>query len=198
LLNATCVEPIQALMRRGLTHDAGWQQTSVLPFRSLSHVPHQTVSTCDTILEHIREQRYIGGVYLCSGRPGVGKTMTAKMLTMKLSGTVCLEFNPSKPANTLFSIISACPPTEKNPLILVIEEVDKVFDHFGNQQPDCHATFVTQVRDKDDWNNLLDYVCSIDNVVLLMTTNLTMPELTSKYDRALVRNFRVTRAFEFE
>jgi hypothetical protein len=131
MVDSSCRERIPLLMKRGIKYECNWDVMNVSPYRSRDMVPSKSVEACQSILGIMKQQGHIGGVFLCCGAPGTGKTMTARLLTEKLSGVLCADFNPTKPACTLFSIIKACPPTRDRPLVVVIEEVDKSFDTFG-------------------------------------------------------------------
>ena len=93
-------------------------------------------------------------------------------------------------------IIASSPPNASSPLIVVLEEVDRIFEQFGNVEE--HPSLITQVKNKNDWNNLLEYVHSIENVVLILTSNMTIKELGTKYDPALTRPYRITQRLAFK
>ena len=190
-----CIEVIPLLYKKDVQHDSCWSTMDIVPFRFYNEVPARSSEVCEAIMGRIERQGYIGGVYMFSGEPGKGKSIAARLLAMKLKGTLCVDFNPSKPAYKLTSVIAACSPSRRTPLVVVIEEVDKVFGRLG-AIPD-HGTFSIQVKDKDDWNNMLDFVGMASNVVLVLTSNMSMGELKESFDPALVRNYRVTECFTF-
>jgi hypothetical protein len=195
MFNNSCIELIPLLYKKDVNYNSYWEIMNVIPFRSLNDVPEKSIETCSNIMNIIKNQNYIGGVYLLSGPPGTGKTMTTRLLAVKLHASICLDFNPTRPANKLLSLISSNPPTKNRPIIIVIEEVDKIFNKLGHIVD--HNTFSTQVMDKDDWNNMLDFVGMADNVILIITSNITISELRKKYDPSLIRNYRVKECFEF-
>lgn len=190
-----CDQRMTLLCKGNVHHDDGWVPTEVIPYRSLDNVPQKSIDACSTILHIMAEQEHIGGVFLLCGPPGTGKTMTTKLLAVKLNASICLDFDPSKPANLLTRVITSHPPTHSQPLIIVIEEVDKVFDRFGNVKD--HDEYRTQVKDKNDWNNMLDYVGMLENVIVILTSNFTIQKLRSRYDHSLTRSFRVNKCIEF-
>jgi hypothetical protein len=192
---AAVMQMIPLLYKRDVQHDSSWGTMDIVPFRSYDEIPKKSVEVCEAIMERIKDQGYFGGVYLFCGPPGVGKSMTTRLLAVNTNATLCSDFNPSKPANKLTAVISACQPVKNNPMIIVIEEVDKVFARFGNITE--HNKFSIQVKDKDDWNNMLDFVGMVNNVVLVLTSNMSLVQLQRKFDLALTRNYRVTECFAF-
>lgn len=187
---------MRLLCKNGTQHEDEWDTIDVIAYRDIENVPFQSVDVTQYISNFMKhEQSYIGGVYLFSGVPGVGKTMACKLLSIELGGILCIDFNPSKPGHVIQTIISAAPPSATTPLIIVIEEVDRIFEKFGTITE--HKKLVTQVTNKNDWNNMLEYIHSIENVVLIMTSNMTLQELSKKYDPALTRQYRITKRIAF-
>ena len=181
--------------RKSTHHSDNWKTQEVIAYRSLDCVPEQSSCSASLLFDHVKEQGFAGGVYLLCGPPGSGKTLTCKLLAIKLDAVLCLNFNPSKPGQVLPEILAASPPTRSKPCIIVIEEVDRIFQRFG--QITEHPTLITPVTNKDDWNNLLEYVHAIENVILILTSNMTLNELSTSFDPALTRNYRITKKLSF-
>ena len=88
----------QLLCKNGILHEDDWEVRDVIAYRKIDNVPIQSIEMSKALTSFMQdEQKIIGGVYLLSGKPGVRKTMTCKLLTKGLNGKVCLDFNPCKP-----------------------------------------------------------------------------------------------------
>ena len=61
------------------------------------------------------------------GGPGSGKSMCSILLAKNLKGSLVRTFDPSDPGDNLASLYSTVSPTDDNPLILVLDEVNILY-----------------------------------------------------------------------
>lgn len=130
-----------------------------------------------------------GGIFFISGQKGVGKSHISKFLTKELDGTLCDTFYPNCFGDVYEDLYNKILPTRDNPLILVINEIDNIFESFKYKKE--HRFYRRNVEDKDSWNNFMDYISEENNVVMILTSNLTMEQINNKYDSSLLRYGRV-------
>jgi hypothetical protein len=93
----------------------------------------------------------------------------------------------------LNSLYSKVEPTKANPLIILIDEVDIIFNKITIDLFVQHKSIPTEVHDKITWNRLMDHIQAgiYPNVILVLTSNLTRSEICSKYDNSFIRPGRV-------
>jgi hypothetical protein len=125
---------------------------------------------------------------LLFGEPGGGKSFTARVLKKILESegraatNVLLfdDFNPSAAGVDIIDVAlqKARPET---PVILVIDEIDKHFQKVNsNNNQNIHGR-VTYTDSKQSFNNMLDTIRSINDVILIGTSNLDFESLQSQY-----------------
>lgn len=135
---------------------------------------------------------------LLYGPPGSGKSMIAVLLAKELHGGVCTMFNPTMPGVELSYLYNRATPSAAEPLIVVIDEVDVLFEQIHTARVRENPTTPTAVRNKSDWNRLLDDISIglYPNIVLILTSNMTPAAIKSKYDPAYIRAGRVDETIE--
>lgn len=132
-------------------------------------------------------------VCLISGESGTGKSTVGYLLAEKMNGSLCQTYSPTTPGDYLNSLYSMVEPTKENPLIVLIDEVDIIFNKITQDSFVQHESIPVEVNDKITWNRLLDHiqVGIYPNLILVLTSNLTHSELCSKYDDSFIRHGRV-------
>ena len=109
----------------------------------------------------------------------------------------CDSWSPIDASDQFSKMYTSISPTEEKPLILVLEEVDKILIDLINGNIEEHKHYDKQVTIKSDWNKLLDKINvthRYPNVTLIMTSNTTLEDL-KKVDDSLLRPGRVSKSF---
>ena len=126
-----------------------------------------------------------------SGVPGTGKTSIAYILANKLNGSLCKKFNPTNPNYTLDILYTVTNPTKKNPLILILDEIDILIDMIHIGIPNSKK-FPIEVKNKTEWSILMDDINSglYPHMIVVMTSNKPI-EYFDELDPAYMREGRV-------
>lgn len=133
------------------------------------------------------------------GKPGVGKSCISYLLAKKLNSVLCNTFDPSEPGTTLDKLYSEAERTDGSPLIVVIDECDRLIKKIHNENIVLHKDIPTAVRDKQTFNNFLD---QIDiglyyNMILLLISNRSREEIHKEYnDYSYLRDGRIHHCVE--
>ena len=137
-------------------------------------------------------------VVLITGPPGSGKSICAILLAAQLRASYCATFNPTLPSESIINLYNNICPTEQNPLVLLLDEIDIMIDSIHNDKIKIsQQTARIQIYNKTTWNRFFD---DIDNglypyVIFLMTSNVHKTEI-DKIDPAYFRKGRIDAHFE--
>ena len=182
---------IMMYMREGGFWRLEYKPLKYIP-RVRKPLPHQK-TIIDQILAHYDE--HSSSTALIYGLPGTGKSMVGELVAQTLlrrdtikSVSYVDTFNPATPNDTFYNMYQCIEPTHKQPLIVVLEEIDILLTkiHCGEAKP--HREYATAITDKSSWNQFFDRFDRglYPNVILLMTTNRPMPwfqQLDASYMR---------------
>jgi hypothetical protein len=130
------------------------------------------------------------------GPPGVGKSMIGILLTKEVKGTLVRSYNPTLPFHTLKGIYYQANPTQENPLIIVIDEIDCILKsiHSGIKQK---PNLPIEVTGKKEWNILFDNVdLGLYEHTYIIGTMNSSPEDINKLDEAYIRENRVHKIYK--
>lgn len=144
---------------------------------------------------------------LISGRPGCGKSTTAREVARMIGGVLVPGFDPSRPGHGMEGVLEAAQgvrifaSSSPTPIVISMDEVDVCLRRAiagmpyspggggggggDSEQPD--------VTDKTSWNAMLDMLQFVPDVMLVMSTNSTFAELDAlDATGAMLRAGRVT------
>ena len=140
-------------------------------------LPHQKI-IIDQLLASYDEK--ISSTALIYGRPGTGKSMVGELLAQEFlkrdsikSVSYVDTFNPSTPNDTFYNMYQCIEPTHKQPLIVVLEEIDILLEKIHRSEAKPHREYATAITDKSSWNQFFDRFDRglYPHVILIMTTN---------------------------
>jgi hypothetical protein len=138
---------------------------------------------------------------IISGDQGVGKTWTAIHLATKLNATICRDFDPTLPNQTISSIYNTVDPSEDKPLILIIDEVDYILNKIINCEEITtnNKDYSIQIRSKRTWNEFFDTIDMgfYPYLLIVMTTNCSCEQF-DKQDPSLLRDGRIHQRFSMK
>jgi Cdc6-like AAA superfamily ATPase len=103
-------------------------------------------------------------VVILHGETGSGKSMIPLLLGKHLLESSCDvkevsfvdTFNPTEPGDTFERLYAKINPTEKKPLIVVLEEWDCGMTKVHEERVPQHKHIPTQIKNKSDWNTFMD------------------------------------------
>jgi hypothetical protein len=106
----------------------------------------------EAILEFGKKNQ--SAVVLLHGPPGTGKSKTVQFLANQIHALYTDIFRPTEPGDLLDYLILSAEPTSEKPLIIVIEEVDRILQKIliGPPTLTAPATARTEVMNLSDWN----------------------------------------------
>ena len=130
-------------------------------------------------------------VAFINGKPGIGKSMIPLFLANEWNCTYCNSWNPTDPSDDLSILYNSILPTQEEPLILVLEEIDVILNDIHKGIPN-HKNIPIPVRNKITWNTLLDKISIglYPYLVLFLISNKSANEL-SNLDKSYLRDGRV-------
>lgn len=166
---------IMMYMREG-----GYWRLEYKPLKYIPRVrkplPHQK-TIIDQILADYDERG--SSTALIYGKPGTGKSMIGELIAQTLLRRECTSvsyvdtFDPTTPNDTFYNMYLSVEPNKKQPLIVVLEEIDILLHKIHCDQTKPHREYSTLITDKSSWNQFFDRFDRglYPNVILLMTTN---------------------------
>jgi hypothetical protein len=151
----------------------------------------------DDILSIIKNKSSRSGTFFIHGEPGTGKSILTLLLAKQIGAYYCDTWKPTDPGDTLSKVYSTVSPDDNKPLVLVLEECDKLIINVldGNVKP--HLYIPIPMMDKSDWNSMLDKVSDLGfypNLILILTSNISRDEIHEK-DASVLRDGRIDKAY---
>jgi hypothetical protein len=138
----------------------------------------------------------VAQVFIISGSPGIGKSLSARMLAKEVDGELYSGYDPTRPGNSIWKIIYRM---NEKPIIIVIEEFDVLLTNLMSGLVNDSDTVLLDAKCKATWNNLLDNIKLFRKVIVVMTTNLNDDQLlcgACKGDASLLRSGRVSERID--
>ncbi len=140
--------------------------------------------------------------FVASGAPGTGKTSAGLRLAQLLThstGTkvvVSRTYRPTEAGHMIHMLDSAREDAgDDGYLLVILNEFDVWMSSFSTNSGASlpkNDKVITEVTDKDTWNEWADAIHRMDKVVVWMTTNASLDD----YDPALLRAKRITKRYE--
>ena len=137
------------------------------------------------------------GTFFVYGEPGTGKSLLTLLLAKQIGAYYCDSWKPTDPGDTLSRVYSAISPDEEKPLVLVLEECDKILFDVLDGKIVQHKHILIQVREKSDWNGMLDKVTDLGfypHTILILTSNIYLDKINER-DKSLLRKGRIDKAY---
>lgn len=132
---------------------------------------------------------------LISGPPGSGKSSVARILTERLGGVLCTEFNPSSPGDSLGTLVAAADSDEDTPLIVLFDEWDHVVEACRNGPLPANKKHLRQTYDWGSLLKFLDDTAYVNNTIFLFTTNKSDKWMQDDDRAAAFRRGRIDAVF---
>ena len=194
------LKPITIYEREGAFWKIKYQKVNLL-FRDINPRNCQKFAI-EKIAKNYNEKKY--STVLLYGVPGCGKSMVGILLAKHFLKT-CSKVNfvdsfcPSDPGDEFVSLYVKISPTEKSPMIVVLEEVDVLVDKMHTEQVKTHNDLPVSIKNKTDWNMFFD---KFDRerfpfVIFIMTSNQHI-QWFDKLDPAYFRDGRVNLKIEMK
>ena len=154
-------------------------------------------SVIDDIINIANKKPSKSGTFFIHGEPGVGKSLMLMLLAKQINGYYCDSWNPTDPGDFLNKAYRSINPTEKNPLIMVLEECDAILNDMLENRIERHKEIPVPVRKKADWNRMLDKTTDLGffpHLILILTSNISK-EMIDQKDLSLLRKGRIDQSY---
>ena len=149
------------------------------------------------ILTIINGKSSKSGTFFVYGEPGTGKSLLTLLLAKKIGAYYCDTWKPTDPGDTLSQVYSTIAPDEEMPLVLVLEECDKIMFDILDGKIMQHKNVLIQIREKSDWNGMLDKITDLGfypHLILILTSNILLDKINER-DKSLLRTGRIDKAY---
>ena len=188
------IDKISIFERQSSSYHNIWYKKRDINIKSVKPRVDQQI-ILDNIISHQKNNNHT--VIYLSGKPGSGKSMIGLFLAQYYNSNYCNTLVPWEPGDRINNLYSEVDPTEKKPLILVLEEVDIPLIKIHNNQIELHKHIPTLIKDKTDWNRVFD---AIDRgifpyLIILMTSNKSH-EFINQLDPSYLRKGRINLILE--
>ncbi len=169
--------------------------TFLIEFKQQMEIVASVVSMAET-----SERNKFGFNARCviSGPPGSGKSSVARILTERLCGVLCTEFNPSSPGDALGTLLAAADHERDNPLVVLFDEWDAVVEACRNGPLPPNKKHVRQTYDWGTLLKFLDDTAYVNNTIFLFTTNKPVEWMQEDKRAAAFRRGRIDEVFQLK
>jgi len=177
-----------------------WPQYSEteINYSFLKNRPEQK-SIVDEIIEQYKKSINNSYVAFIHGENGSGKSTIGYLIARSFQSSYTDEWNPMAEGDNIINIINEVQPTKEKPLVIALDEVDKMILKLDTLKPykDCPR----QIEGKASWNRFFDKVEKgrYPNVILILTSNISPLDKndTGKMiiDPALIRAGRINKKY---
>ncbi len=182
-------------------------------YESRIFYPKKMLERCSQsiILDAIESRYTFENQNLCSiiisGEPGNGKSTIAILLAKRLLNNFSSSYiekvnfvdswNPTDPGDTFENIYTTILPNKREPLIVVLEEIDGIINNIHNNKIERHKNIPIQMTCKKDWNSFFDKFSNgrYPYTYIICTTNKTFNDF-DKMDTSYLRNNRINLKYK--
>jgi len=160
--------------------------------------PNQALALQQIMNTWVPTNHYNVKVVICGPR-GIGKTYMGPIVKRKIDSIpnqnycCCLydDFNPEC-VGVNIKTLALQVASDLSPVILVINEIDKIFDFVVDVNKQNHDPRLQHAKDKTSFHNMLDDLGSIRNIITIFTTEKSPEELyQNEQYRSFIRTGRV-------
>lgn len=163
--------------------------TKIMPVKEQQEVTEKIME----LYNAHRNNKVVAYIY---GIPGSGKSCIGDILA-QTNGVLVDDFNPTDLGDEFKPLYSKIAPTRSKPLILVLDEVDKIIDkiHYHSEKLQ-NKHYDRIIYNGQTWNKFFDKVeRRYSNIIIIMTSN-RKPEEILAMDKSYLRQRRVDIFFE--
>lgn len=112
---------------------------------------------------------FFNGRLLLYGRPGLGKSTIATVLSQMMGGAL-MRLQPSMPGTATLATIMCC--ALEKPLVVLVDEADVLLRNVnGEKLSQTSGKHIRMVHDKVSWNDFMDAMKHTKNIVVILTMN---------------------------
>ena len=151
----------------------------------------------DDMLKTVSGKASRSGTFFLYGDPGTGKSLLTLLLAKQLGAYYCDTWKPTDPGDDLSKVYSTISPEDNKPLVLVLEECDKLILNVIEGKIKPHIYIPIPMMDKSDWNSMLDKVTDLGfypNLIFILTSNVTLDSIC-EVDPSMLRAGRIDKAY---
>lgn len=151
----------------------------------------------DDMLKTVSGKASRSGTFFLYGDPGTGKSLLTLLLAKQLGAYYCDTWKPTDPGDDLSKVYSTISPEDSKPLVLVLEECDKLIANVIEGKIKPHIYIPIPMMDKSDWNSMLDKVTDLGfypNLILILTSNVALNTI-NELDPSMLRAGRIDKAY---
>lgn len=147
------------------------------------------------IASMIAQDAHLGVCALLYGPPGTGKSNVSRLIAEQLGKqgkkpAIVIGFDPTKKGNSLEQLLSKVPIESDKPVIVCLEEFDRLIKRVHEEKVERSEHFNIVVTDKASLANFLDRVAKIRNLIVIATTNMPIEWFDTEENAYITRSGR--------